>query len=77
MRYDVNCRHYEPNGTLRVDSYTVIASNAFPWCKVRTLILKSIGPFGKYGHPTIECTRVAKTDEPLLTFEIKKNEELL
>lgn len=77
MRYYVKCRHYEADGTLRVDSYTVVASNAFAWCKVHALILKNIGPFGKYGYPTIECNRVAKTDEPPRTFEIKKNEELL
>ena len=77
MRYDVICSHYEADGTVRVDTYTVVTRNAFAWCTVRALILRNIGPFGKYGHPTIECIRVAKTDEPSRMFEIKKNEELL
>lgn len=75
MRYDIRCKHYEKDGTVQVDEYVVIASNQFAWCKLKKMILENIGPFGKYGHPLIECTRVAKTNEPQQVFEIKKIEK--
>ncbi len=75
MRYDIRCKRYERDGTVQIDEYVVVASNQFAWCKLKNMILRSIGPFDKYSHPSIECTRVRKTNEPPQTFEIKKVEK--